>query len=101
MQTAAAGLDKETLEMILKALKEYTRSNITEKDLLDFDARDEFPEEIVRSIGSELGIQLLFIPEEYSGMGGDAVDVYRICEAIARIDLGIATGVLATFLGSD
>ena len=51
--------------------------------------------------GPELGIQLLFIPEAYSGMGGGAFDVYRICEAMARIDLGIATGVLATFLGSD
>src|SRR5207248_8079979 len=28
-------------------------------------------------------------------------DVYRVCEGMARIDLGIATAVLATFLGSD
>ena len=34
-------------------------------------------------------------------MGGGAFDLYRICEEMARIDLGIATGVLATFLGSD
>ena len=34
-------------------------------------------------------------------MGGSVVDVYRVCERIARIDLGIATSVLATFLGSD
>ena len=34
-------------------------------------------------------------------MGGGAFDVYCICEAMARIDLGIATSVLATFLGSD
>jgi alkylation response protein AidB-like acyl-CoA dehydrogenase len=34
-------------------------------------------------------------------MGGGTFDVYRLCEELARIDLGIATGVLATFLGSD
>ena len=58
--------------------------------------------ETVRAMGSsELGIQLVFIPEQYDGMGGGAFDVYRVCEAMARIDVGIATGVLATFLGSD
>ena len=34
-------------------------------------------------------------------MGAGAFDLYRICEELARIDLGVATGVLATFLGSD
>ena len=47
----------------------------------------------------ELGIQLVFVPEEYGGMGGGAFDVYRVCERMAAIDLGIATSVLATFLG--
>ena len=51
--------------------------------------------------GDELGIQLLFIPEQYGGMGGSTYDVYRVCERMARIDLGVATSVLATFLGSD
>ena len=32
---------------------------------------------------------------------GGAFDVYRVCEKLALIDLGVATGVLATFLGSD
>jgi acyl-CoA dehydrogenase len=51
--------------------------------------------------GEDLGVQLLFIAEEYGGMGGGAFDVYKVCEALARVDLGVATGVLATFLGSD
>src|SRR6266511_5808838 len=51
--------------------------------------------------GDDLGIQLLFIPEAYGGMGGNAFDVYRVCEQMAAIDVGIATGVLATFLGSE
>ena len=51
--------------------------------------------------GPGLGIQLLFIPEEFEGMGAGAFDIYRICEELARVDLGVATGIFATFLGSD
>ncbi len=53
------------------------------------------------SSGEELGIQLLFVPYEYGGMGGGAFDVYRVCERMAAIDLGLATSELATFLGAD
>src|SRR4029450_517742 len=47
------------------------------------------------------GLQLVFVAEEHGGMGGSAFDVYRTCERMAAIDLGVATSVLATFLGSD
>jgi alkylation response protein AidB-like acyl-CoA dehydrogenase len=96
------GLDKETLDMTLAAIREFTEEKLPEKKLLELDATDEFPVEIVRDMcGGSLGIQLLFIPEEFEGMGGGAFDVYRVCEEMARVDLGISTGVLATFLGSD
>ena len=97
-----AGLDKETLGMTLDAIKEFAAAQLPTGRLLELDAKDEFPEETVRNMcGAELGIQLVFIPEEFEGMGGGAFDVYRVCEEMARIDLGVATGVLATFLGSD
>lgn len=96
------GLDAETLNMVLDSLKSYIKNKLPDEKLLEFDEEDLFPEEIVREIGSEeLGIQLIFIPERFGGMGGGAFDVYRICEAMGRLDLGLATGVLATFLGSD
>ena len=96
-----AGLDRETLDLTLEALRDFAREELPDAVLLDLDARDEFPEPIVRRMCGELGISLLFIPEAYGGMGGGAFDVYRVCETLARIDLGVATGVLATFLGSD
>ena len=49
----------------------------------------------------ELGVQLVFVPEAYGGMGGGAFDSYRVCELMARFDIGLATAVFATFLGSD
>lgn len=96
------GLDRETLDGVLSALIEFAAHHLPPEKLLELDARDEFPEEIVRRMcGPDLGIHLLFIPEEYHGMGGGAFDTYRLCEQMARIDLGIATGLFATFLGSD
>ena len=93
----------KTLKLSLKSLKEFAKKRLPDERLIELDERDECPLDIVRDMCSpdKLGIQLLFIPEEFGGMGGGTFDVYCICEEMARIDLGIATSVLATFLGSD
>ena len=96
------GLDPEALDMVLEAIGEFAQSELPAQKLLEFDRNDQVPLDVLRAMCSEkLGIQLLFIPTEYEGMGGGTFDVYRVCEAMAHIDLGVATGVLATFLGSD
>lgn len=87
--------------MILGSIRDFVAESLPQERLLELDKSHEFPEETVRAMCSELGVQLLFIPEAYGGMGGGAFDVYRVCELIAGIDLAVATGVLATFLGSD
>ncbi len=96
-------ITNKTLKLSLKSLREFAKKRLPDETLIELDARDECPVEIVRHMCSpdKLGIQLLFIPEEFGGMGGGAFDVYCVCEEMARIDLGIATAVLATFLGSD
>jgi alkylation response protein AidB-like acyl-CoA dehydrogenase len=96
------GLDRETLELTLESLHDFAKQRLSQELILGWDARDEMPEDVVREMcGPELGVQLLFIPEDCGGMGGGAFDVYRCCEELARIDVGIATGILATLLGSD
>jgi len=98
----AEGLDLDTLEMTLAAIRDFADRELPEHLLIELDERDEFPAAAVKKMCSdELGIQLLFIAEEHGGMGGNAFDVYRVCEEMAGIDLGVATSVLATFLGSD
>ncbi|UCC51531.1 MAG: acyl-CoA dehydrogenase family protein [Anaerolineaceae bacterium] len=98
-----AGLDKETREMILDTLQKYAERKLTNDYLLELDHKDEFPHEVLAELYDpmQLGLHLLFIPEEYDGLGGGAYDIYRVSELMASIDLGVATGVLATFLGSD
>jgi alkylation response protein AidB-like acyl-CoA dehydrogenase len=96
------GLDVETLEFTLESIGEFARREFPDSLLIELDERDEFPEALVRRMcGEELGIQLVFVPDEYGGMGGDAFDVYRVCERMSAIDIGLATSVLATILGSD
>jgi acyl-CoA dehydrogenase len=103
MATLVTGLDPDTLNVALKSINEFAERELPDALLIELDERDECPEEIVRKMSSPdgLGIQLLFVPFEYGGMGGGAFDVYRICERMAAIDLGLATSELATFLGSD
>ena len=96
-------LKPDILKVALSSIDEFAARELPDSLLIELDEKDEFPEEIVRRMSSadELGIQLLFVPYEYGGMGGGAFDVYRICERMAAIDLGLATSELATFLGSD
>src|SRR5690349_17111032 len=99
---ASPGLDRETLEMLLETVQDYVTHALPDERQLELDHEDVCPEDLVRAMcGDELGVQLVFIPEEFGGMGGGTFDVYRLCEQMARLDLGVATSVLATFLGAD
>jgi len=98
-----ARLDPEVLEQILSTLREYAGKNLPAETLLEIERRDEFPEKVMKDLTDpgQIGLHLLTIPEEHGGLGGGAYDIYRVSETMAAIDLGVATGVLATFLGTD
>ena len=87
--------------MVLSTLQKYAERELTNAYLLELDYKDEFPHAVLEALYGDVGLHLLFIPEEFDGMGGGAYDIYRVSEVMAGIDLGIGTGVLATFLGSD
>jgi acyl-CoA dehydrogenase len=96
------GLEADVLDMMLQAIQEFADRHLPGDLLLRLDHEDECPVELVRKMcGDDLGIHLVFVPEQYGGMGGASFDVCRVCEKMAAIDLGVATSVLATALGSD
>ena len=96
------GLDRDALDMMLTSLHDFVLEALPDQRRLDLDHDDVCPEDTVRAMcGEDLGVHLLFIPEEYGGLGGGAFDSYRLCEQLARVDIGVATAVFATFLGSD
>src|SRR5215467_3260400 len=93
----------KTLKLSLKSLRDFAKKQLPDEKLIELDEKDECPIDIVRQMcdPDKIGIQLLLVPEDCGGMGGGAFDNYLVCEEMARIDLGIATTVFATFLGSD
>ena len=95
------GLDAETLGLMMEGLREYLADALPPERQLELDHEDICPEDTVRAMSADLGIQLVFVPEEYGGMGGGAMDSYLLCEVMARKDIGLATAIFATFLGSD
>ena len=100
--TTNVGLDRDSLDMMLSSLDDFVAEALPDDRRLELDHEDICPEETVRAMcGEDLGVHLVFIPEEYGGFGGGAFDSYRVCEGLARLDIGLATSVLATFLGSD
>lgn len=100
--TTTTGLDRDTLDLMLSSLDDFLNQQLPESRLLELDHEDVCPEETVRAMcGEDLGVHLVFIPEEYGGLGGGGFDSYRLCERLARLDIGVATSVFATFLGSD
>jgi alkylation response protein AidB-like acyl-CoA dehydrogenase len=88
--------------MMLASVRDYVAAALPISRQMQMDHDDECPEALIRSIcGDQLGVHLLFIPEEHGGLGGNALDIYRLCEQLARLDIGLATSITATFLGSD
>ena len=53
------------LQMTLDAIGDFAERELPEKLLIELDERDEFPADVVRRMCSDdLGVQLLFIPED-------------------------------------
>ena len=96
------GLDFESRQMVLDTVVQLKKRLLTKEKILEYDRNEVFPEETIRQmLGPEIGLQLLFIPEEYGGMGGGARDCCEVTREMARICLGVATAFFAIQLGAD
>lgn len=101
-QPALKGLDPESRQMVVDMVKMLRERLLTKEKILSFDKEDIFPEETIREMtGQDIGLQLLFIPEAYGGMGGGARDNMEVTREVARICLGICTAFFAIQLGAD
>lgn len=97
-----ARLDAGDLDLIVATLKEFTGRETPLDRRLRWDGSDTCPVEAVRAmLGPDVGLHLVFLPVEYGGMGGGAYDIYRLSCEFAKIDLGLATSMLAVALGTD
>ncbi|MDG6225681.1 MAG: acyl-CoA dehydrogenase family protein [Candidatus Thermoplasmatota archaeon] len=97
------GLEDEMREMLLNGIREYAARNFPVEYLLKMDREGELPKEKIKEMydPTKLGIHLLLVPQEFGGFGAGNYDMYKVCETLAGIDLGLATSVFSTFLGLD
>jgi alkylation response protein AidB-like acyl-CoA dehydrogenase len=96
------GLDEETRQMVIDTIRQLSKRLLTKKAVLEWDRDEIFPEAAIREMLSpEIGLQLLFIPEAYGGMGGGAMDCYAVTREVCKICLGVGTAFFAIQLGSD
>ena len=96
------GLDEESRQMVVDTVRQLSKRLLTKKAVLEWDRDEIFPEAVVREMLSpEIGLQLLFIPEAYGGMGGGAMDCCVVTREMSKICLGVGTAFFAIQLGSD
>jgi alkylation response protein AidB-like acyl-CoA dehydrogenase len=101
-KTKLYGLDDESRQMVLDMVDQLQERLLTKEKVLEFDQQEIFPEAIIRQmLGPEIGLQLLFIPEQYGGMGGGARDCCAVTRRLSKICLGIGTAFFAIQLGAD
>jgi len=97
-----AGLSTEMCDMIIQTLRQVVGRELPDSKILELDEKDLFPDDLVRKLLSpDVGMHLIFLPEDAGGLGGGARDICRVSEEMAAIDLGVATAFLAICLGTD
>ncbi len=63
----SAGLDRETLEMIMEAFRDFAEEKLPEDLLLDLDHKDEFPHALVSEMcGAECAQRHVEMPSSDS-----------------------------------
>ncbi len=96
------GLDLESRQMVLDTIDQVKKRLLTKEKILEYDQKEIFPEAVIREmLGPDIGLQLLFVPEPYGGMGGGARDCCAVTREMSGVCLGIATAFFAIQLGAD
>ncbi|MBW2205006.1 MAG: acyl-CoA dehydrogenase family protein, partial [Deltaproteobacteria bacterium] len=100
--TQQTKMDPEILSMVLDTIEKLEREKLPLETKLDMDRSGEFPTELIQfMLGPDIALHLIFIPEEYGGLGAGATEIAIVSERMAKMDLAIATSFLAICLGMD
>ena len=100
--TQQTKMDPEILSMVLDTIEKLEREKLPLETKLDMDRSGEFPSELIQfMLGPDIALHLIFIPEEYGGLGAGTTEIAIVSERMAKMDLAIATSFLAICLGMD
>jgi alkylation response protein AidB-like acyl-CoA dehydrogenase len=102
METDTTRMDPESLNMVLDTIAKLERDRLSVETKMEMDRKGDFPMDLIRfMLGPDMALHLIFIPEEYGGLGAGARDIAVVSERMARMDLAVATSFLAICLGMD
>ena len=97
-----ARMDTEMLSMVLDTIDKLERDRLSLDTKLEMDRKGEFPTELIRfMLSPDMALHLIFVPEEYGGLGAGATEIAVVSERMAKMDLAVATSFLAICLGMD
>jgi alkylation response protein AidB-like acyl-CoA dehydrogenase len=100
--TGTSKMDPEVLSMVLETIAKLEKERITLPVKMEMDRRGEFPLDLIRfMLSPDIALHLIFIPEEYGGLGAGATEIAVVSERMAKMDLAVATSFLAICLGMD
>lgn len=101
-ETTVYGIDPELRQMVIDTVRQLRKKLLSKQAILSYDKDEVFPEDTIRQmLGPDIGLQLLFIPQAYGGMGGGARDCCEVTREMAKICLGVGTAFFAIQLGAD
>jgi alkylation response protein AidB-like acyl-CoA dehydrogenase len=97
-----AGLSPEMTDMVIQTLRQVVSRELPDEIIMELDEKDQFPDDIIKKfLSPDVGLHLIFLPEDVGGLGGGARDICKVSEEMAAADLGVATAFLAICLGTD
>ena len=77
-------IDPEMLDMIMDSIDKLENEKLKLDTKLELDFSGNYPEELIRFImGPEMGLHLLFIDEEFGGLGASAYELALVSERMA------------------
>lgn len=95
-------MDPELLSMVMDTINRLEQNRLPLDTKLAMDQSGEFPADLIRfMLSPEIALHLIFIPEEYGGLGAGAKEIALVSERMAKMDLAVATSFLAICLGMD
>ena len=79
--THTGKMDPEMLSMVMDTIDKLERERLPLETKLALDHTGEFPMDLIRfMLGPDIALHLIFIPEEYGGLGAGATEIALVSD---------------------
>ncbi|MGM0441640.1 MAG: acyl-CoA dehydrogenase family protein [Elusimicrobiota bacterium] len=86
-------------QLMIKDLARQIAQDKVKPVRAELDEKREFPEEIMKTL-ADSDLFAIFVPEEYGGLGGGALELCIVTEELSKVCAGVAVSYAASALGA-